>query len=83
MHKHRGSDLWILPDGETPFILKRKVIGALFLRDRSPTVLLCQEIHLEFSMSCLRGVATPDPWNTSNIAVIIRLSSKGEGNGLG
>ena len=53
-------------DGETPFILKRKVIDVLFLKDLSLTVLLCQEIHFEFSVSCLRGVATPDPWNTSS-----------------
>ena len=53
-------------DGQTPFILKRKVIGVLFLRDWSPTDLLCREIPLEFSVSCLRGVATLDPWNTSS-----------------
>ena len=52
-------------DGQTPFILMRKDIGALFWRDWSSTVFICQEIHSEFSMSCLRGVATPDPWNTS------------------
>ena len=38
--------------------------------------------RFEFSVSCLRGVVTPDPWNTS-VGNTIWQSSKGQVNGLG
>ena len=37
-------------------ILKRLVSNCIHI---------CQEVHSEFSVSCLRGVATPDPRNAS------------------
>ena len=45
------------------------------------SVFICREIHSEFSMSGLREVATPDPWNTS-FRITILQSSMGQVNGL-
>ena len=40
-----------------------------------------QEIHSEIHVSCLRGVATPDPWNTSSCNYYM-AEFQGQVNGL-
>ena len=65
------DDINLLPateEGKTPFVFKRKGKCVLYLRDLSPIEFICQEIQSENSMSYFRGVATPDPWNTSSMA---------------
>ena len=59
------DDFHILPVGKTPFILEEGRRCSILKRLVSNCIHICQEVHSEFSVSCLRGVATPDPWNAS------------------
>ena len=58
-----------------------KGIGVLFKRNKYKRLCALGEIDSEFSMSHVRRVATPDPWNQIQ-GSIGRKTSKDQENGL-